>query len=72
MTGRRAGAALFGAFIAFWIARALFKWILDIDGTAYIALAVAFALAGGVLGIAADLGEERKSSGPPGGEQAAD
>jgi hypothetical protein len=46
MTGRRLGAAGFAAFVAFWIARALFKWILDIDGTAYIALAAAFAIVG--------------------------
>jgi hypothetical protein len=65
MTGRRVGAALFGAFTAFWIARAIFKWILDVDGTAYLALAAAFVLAGAVLGIAADLDEERKSSGRP-------
>jgi hypothetical protein len=65
MTGRRLAAAAFGAFIAFWIARAIFKWILDIDGTAYLAIAVGFALAGAVLGIAADLDDERKSSDGP-------
>ena len=65
MTGRRLGAAGFGAFVAFWIARALFKWILDVDGTAYLALIAAFVIAGAVLGIAADLDDERTSSRPP-------
>jgi hypothetical protein len=65
MTARRLAAAGFGAFVAFWIARALFKWILDLDGTAYLALVAAFVIAGAVLGIAADLDEEGKPSRPP-------
>jgi hypothetical protein len=64
MTGRRLAAAAFGAFVAFWIARALFKWILDVDGTAYLALVAAFVIAGAVLGIAADLDEDHSPSGP--------
>jgi hypothetical protein len=65
MTGRRLGAAGFGAFVAFWIARALFKWILDVDGTAYIALAAGFAIVGAAVAVAVELEEERKSSRPP-------
>jgi hypothetical protein len=65
MTAHRLAAAAFGAFVAFWIARAIFKWILDVHGTAYLALIAAFVLAGAVLGIAADLDEERKSSQEP-------
>jgi hypothetical protein len=65
MTGRRLGAAGFGAFVGFWIARALFKWILDVDGTAYIALAAASAIVGAAIGVAVDLEEERRSSDPP-------
>lgn len=65
MTGRRLGAAGFGAFVAFWIARALFKWILDIDGTTYIALAAAFAIVGAAIAVAIEIDEERKSSRPP-------
>jgi hypothetical protein len=65
MTGRRLGAAGFGAFVGFWIARALFKWILDVDGTAYIALAAASAIVGAAIGVAVDLEEERRSSRPP-------
>jgi hypothetical protein len=65
MTGRRLGAAGFGAFVAFWIARALFKWILDVDGTAYVAVVAGFVLVGVALGVAGELAEERKSSHPP-------
>jgi hypothetical protein len=65
MTGRRLGAAGFGGFVAFWIARALFKWILDIDGTAFIALAAAFAIVGAAIAVAVELEEERRSSRPP-------
>jgi uncharacterized membrane protein len=64
MTGRRLGAAGFGAFVAFWIARALFKWILDIDGTTFIALAAAFAIVGAAIAVAVEL-EEQRRSGPP-------
>jgi uncharacterized membrane protein len=64
MTGRRLGAAGFGAFVAFWIARALFKWILDIDGTTFIALAAAFAIVGAAIAVAVELEDERRS-GPP-------
>lgn len=65
MTGRRLGAAGFAAFVAFWIARALFKWILDIDGTTFIALAAAFAIVGAAIAVAVELEEERRSSRPP-------
>lgn len=65
MTGRRLGAAGFGAFVAFWIARALFKWILDADGTAYIAVVAGFVLVGAGLGVAGELAEERKPSRRP-------
>jgi hypothetical protein len=65
MTGRRLGAAGFGAFVAFWIARALFKWILDVDGTAYIALAAASAIIGAAVAVAVELEEERRSSRRP-------
>jgi uncharacterized membrane protein YadS len=65
MTGRRLGAAGFGAFVAFWIARALFKWILDIDGTTFIALAAGSAIVGAAIAVAVELEEERKSSRPP-------
>jgi len=65
MTGHRLAAAAFGAFVAFWIARAIFKWILDVHGTPYLALIAAFVLAGAVLGIAADLDDDRESSDGP-------
>jgi hypothetical protein len=65
MTSRRLGAAGFGAFVAFWLARALFKWILEVDGTTYIAVVAAFVLVGVALGVAGELAKERKSSRPP-------
>jgi hypothetical protein len=65
MTGRRLGAAGFGAFVAFWIARALFKWILDVDGTTFIAVAAASAIVGPAVAVAIELEEERRSSGLP-------
>jgi hypothetical protein len=72
MTGRRLGAAGFGVFVAFWIARALFKWILDIDGTLYIALVAVFVIFGAVIALAVELEEERKSSRPQLPDQPAD
>jgi hypothetical protein len=65
MSSRRLGAAGFGAFVAFWIARAVFKWILDVDGTAYVALAGVFVIVGVAVAVAAELEEERKPSRPP-------
>jgi hypothetical protein len=65
MTSRRLGAAGFGAFVAFWIARAVFKWILDVDGTTYVALAAVFVIVGVAVAVAVELEEERRSSGPP-------
>jgi hypothetical protein len=66
MTGRRLGAAGFGAFVAFWLARALFKWILDVDGSTFVALAAVFVIVGATIGVASELADERKSSRPPG------
>jgi hypothetical protein len=66
MISRRLGAAGFGAFVAFWIARAVFKWILDVDGTTYVALAAVFVIVGAAVAVAIELEEERRSSGPPG------
>jgi len=65
MTGRRVGAALFGAFVGFWIARAIFKWLLDVDGTTYVGLVAVFMIVGAALGLAVELDEERKSQRPP-------
>jgi hypothetical protein len=64
MTSHRLGAAGFGAFVAFWIARALFKWILDVDGATYIALAAVSVVVGATIAVAAELAEERRSRPP--------
>jgi hypothetical protein len=65
MTGRRLGAGGFGAFVAFWLARALFKWILHMDGGAYWGLVAVFVIVGATIAVASDLAEESKSSRPP-------
>ncbi len=65
MTAQRIVSTLFGAFVGFWIARALFKWLLDVPSDIYVVLAVVFALAGAALGIAARLEEERERRGTP-------
>jgi hypothetical protein len=43
------GAAVFGAVVGAWIGRAVFKWILDFEGTALIAAVAAVALASAVI-----------------------
>jgi hypothetical protein len=58
MAARLAGGFVFGAFVAVWVARALFKWILGMSGISLLVLIVATAVGGGVLGVAAAL-EER-------------
>ena len=44
MAARTIGAGFFGAFVGAWLARALFKWILDLEGTLLIVLIVATAV----------------------------
>jgi uncharacterized membrane protein YeaQ/YmgE (transglycosylase-associated protein family) len=46
-------AAVFGAVIGAFIGRAVFKWILDLEGTALIAAIVAVAVTGAVICAAA-------------------
>ena len=54
MTARLFTHALFGAFAGFWISRAVFKWILDVDGTHLLVLIGAAMLAGVIFGVAAE------------------
>jgi hypothetical protein len=54
MTNRRAGAMLVGALAGAWIGRAIFNWILDVDGTVLIVLIVAVAALGALAGMAAE------------------
>jgi len=54
MTARLFSHALIGAFAGFWIARALFKWILDVNGTHLLVLLLAAAVAGLIFGVAAE------------------
>ena len=59
MAARTIGAGFFGAFAGAWLARALFKWILDLEGTLLIVLIVATAVVGAVVCVAGELGDER-------------
>jgi hypothetical protein len=61
MSSRTAGAALFGALVGAWIGRALFKWILGVEGLTLVAAIVAVAVVGGVICFAA----EQQSARPP-------
>ncbi len=63
LTARSIAGAAFGAFVAAWIARAVFVWILDVPRTWEIAALVAFGLAGAVIGVAAEREEAAKRSG---------
>lgn len=60
MSARIVGGFVFGAIVAGWIGRALFKWALGMTGTQLAVLMVATAAAGGVLGIAGALEERRR------------
>jgi di/tricarboxylate transporter len=57
------GGALFCAFVGFWIGRALFVWLLDLDRPYGLLLAAAVAVVGAVIGAAAGREEARKKSG---------
>jgi uncharacterized membrane protein YeaQ/YmgE (transglycosylase-associated protein family) len=61
MLDRTIGAAIFGAVVGAWLGRALFKWILDLEGATLIAAVAATAVvAAAVCGVA-----ERQSARPP-------
>jgi len=60
MAARTLGAGFFGAFVGAWLARALFKWILDFEGTLLIVLIVGTAVVGAVVCVAGELGGEQR------------
>jgi hypothetical protein len=61
MIDRTIGAAIFGAVVGAWIGRALFKWILDVEGPTLIAAVAATAVISAIVcGVA-----ERQSARPP-------
>ena len=60
MAARTLGAGFFGAFVGAWLARALFKWILDVEGTLLIVLIVATAVVGATVCVAGELGESER------------
>jgi hypothetical protein len=57
MAARAIGAGFFGAFVGSWLARALFKWILDLEGTLLIVLILATAAVGATVCVAGEIGE---------------
>lgn len=57
MSGRRLGSVAFGAFVGFWLSRALFKWILGVEGTTLIVVLCGAIVVGAVVGLLAP--EER-------------
>jgi uncharacterized membrane protein YeaQ/YmgE (transglycosylase-associated protein family) len=52
MTARKAAAGLFGAFVGAWLARAAFKWILDVDW--WLVATVAGAVIGAAISVAGE------------------
>ena len=60
MAARTIGAGLFGAFVGTWLARTLFKWILDLEGTLLIVLIVATAVIGAAVCVSDELGKESR------------
>ena len=60
MAARTIGAGLFGAFVGAWLARALFKWILDLEGTLLTVLIVATAVVGAAACVADEIGNESR------------
>jgi hypothetical protein len=67
MTGSRIASALFGAFVGFWIGRALLQWLLDLDTGILVPAVGALMLGGAVLGVAARIDEERRGKISPDG-----
>ena len=55
MTARILGHALFGAIAGSWVGRALFKWVLDFEGTTLILAIAGCAVVGLILGVASGL-----------------
>jgi hypothetical protein len=60
MAARTIGAGFFGVFVGAWLGRALFKWILDLEGTLLIVLIVATAAVGAAVCVASELANERR------------
>ena len=60
MAARTIGAGFFGAFVGAWLARALFKWILDLEGTLLIVLIVATAVIGAAVCVSDELGKKSR------------
>jgi uncharacterized membrane protein YeaQ/YmgE (transglycosylase-associated protein family) len=60
VTSRLLVAGVFGAFVGGWIGRAIFKWLLDLDGSLQLILILATAALGVVICVAGELERERR------------
>ena len=60
MAARAIGAGFFGAFVGSWLGRALFEWILDLEGTLLIVLIVAAAAVGAAVCVAGEIESGRR------------
>jgi hypothetical protein len=51
------GGVLFGAFVGFWLGRALFVWVLDVARGVEIGAMIGCAVVGALIVVAAELSE---------------
>ena len=64
MTSRTLVAGAVGAFAGAWIGRAAFHWILGFDGAGYLVPVAVLAVAGAVIGVAAERERETPAERP--------
>jgi hypothetical protein len=62
ITPGRFAAAFFGVAAGVFLGRALFKWILDVEGTWLVVAVVAFGVVGSVLAVVTELEKEADRS----------
>jgi hypothetical protein len=62
ITPGRLAAGFFGVAAGVFLGRALFKWILGVEGTWLVVAVVAFAVIGSVLAVATELEKEADRS----------
>ena len=62
MSGKVLGAGVFGALGGAWIGRAIFKWVLDVEGTLLLVLILSTAALGVLVCVLGTLEEEKRGS----------
>ena len=60
LTSKTLGSVLFCAFVGFWLGRAVFVWILDVDRTWEIVAMAGFGAVGLLVGVASVIEERQK------------